>query len=137
MVKSQCDVRHRRCVGGFGQVARTLSFLCCRRLRDRFSLSLLPPQDDADKSLEGGTSHPGEFIDWLLDVVEACDRVLAPHGSLCFELGHLFREWRGGRRHAADGLKEGQPTFKQRSGWHRSGQAEEERPGQRYRQTVM
>lgn len=49
------------------------------------------PADHPDKTLEGGSqSAPGEFIDWLLDVVEACDRVLAPHGSMCFELGDTF-----------------------------------------------
>ena len=49
------------------------------------------PDDHPDKALEGGQEEtPGEFIDWLLDVVEACDRVLAPHGSMCFELGDTY-----------------------------------------------
>ena len=49
------------------------------------------PADHPDKALEGGQEKtPGEFIDWLLDVVEACDRVLAPHGSMAFELGDTF-----------------------------------------------
>ena len=37
------------------------------------------PADHPDKHLEGGSqATPGLFIDWLVDVVEALDRVLAP-----------------------------------------------------------
>jgi len=71
--------------------------------------------------LEGGSqSTPGEFIDWLLDVVDACARVLAPHGSLVFELGDTYSGSGGaGGDYAENGLREGQPVFKQTSGWHR------------------
>jgi len=49
------------------------------------------PSDHPDKHLEGGSqATPGEFIDWLVDVVEALDRVLAPHGSMCIELGDTY-----------------------------------------------
>lgn len=49
------------------------------------------PADHPDKALEGGSqATPGAFIDWLIDVVEACDRVLAPHGSMCIELGDTY-----------------------------------------------
>jgi site-specific DNA-methyltransferase (adenine-specific) len=49
------------------------------------------PADHPDKAKEiGSEPTPAEFIDTLLDVVEACDRVLAPHGSLCFELGDTY-----------------------------------------------
>lgn len=49
------------------------------------------PADHPDKGKEiGSESTPADFIDRLLDVVEACDRVLAPHGSLVFELGDTF-----------------------------------------------
>lgn len=49
------------------------------------------PADHPDKALEmGSEATPGQFIDALLDVVEACDRVLAPHGSICIELGDTY-----------------------------------------------
>ena len=70
------------------------------------------PADHPDKTLEGGSqSTPGEFVDWLLDVVEACDRVLAPHGSMVFELGDTFAGSGGaGGDYDEDGLREGQPN---------------------------
>lgn len=49
------------------------------------------PADHVDKALEiGSEATPGAFIDVLLDVVEACARVLAPHGTLAFELGDTY-----------------------------------------------
>jgi DNA modification methylase len=49
------------------------------------------PADHPDKAKEiGSEATPADFLDTLLDVVEACDRVLAPHGSLCFELGDTY-----------------------------------------------
>lgn len=49
------------------------------------------PADHADKALEMGSEPtPAAFIDALLDIVEECRRVLAPHGSLCFELGDTY-----------------------------------------------
>jgi methylase of polypeptide subunit release factors len=49
------------------------------------------PADHPDKHLEiGSEATPGEYLDVLLDVVEACARVLAPHGSLVFELGDTY-----------------------------------------------
>ena len=49
------------------------------------------PADHPDKAKEiGSEPTPGDFIDALLDVVEECARVLAPHGSLCFELGDTY-----------------------------------------------
>lgn len=54
------------------------------------------PADHPLKSLEGGAqATPGAYIDWLVDVAEACDRVLAPHGSMCFELGDTYCGARG------------------------------------------
>lgn len=35
----------------------------------------------------GSETTPADFLDTMLDVVEACDRVLAPHGSLAFDNG--------------------------------------------------
>lgn len=49
------------------------------------------PADHPDKPKEiGSEPTPADFLDTLLDVVEACDRVLAPHGSLVFELGDTY-----------------------------------------------
>lgn len=74
--------------------------------------SYLPP-DHPDKGLEiGSEPTPGEFIDTLLDVTEECARVLAPHGSLCFELGDTYSGSGGsGGDYALGGLREGQERF--------------------------
>ncbi len=71
------------------------------------------PDDHPDKALEGGSqSTPGEYVDWLLDVVEACTRVLAPHGSLIFELGDTYSGSGGaGGDYNEDGFREGQAKF--------------------------
>jgi DNA modification methylase len=49
------------------------------------------PDDHEHKGREiGSEANPAGFIDAMLDVVEACDRVLAPHGSIAFELGDTY-----------------------------------------------
>lgn len=49
------------------------------------------PKGHPDKEYEIGSElSPGEFLDTLLNVVEACERVLTPHGSLCFEIGDTY-----------------------------------------------
>ncbi len=49
------------------------------------------PADHPDKQKEIGSERtPGEYLDVLLDVVVECRRVLAPHGSLVFELGDTY-----------------------------------------------
>jgi hypothetical protein len=49
------------------------------------------PADHPDKAKEiGSEPTPGEFVDTILDVIEACDRVLAPHGTLVFEFGDTY-----------------------------------------------
>jgi site-specific DNA-methyltransferase (adenine-specific) len=49
------------------------------------------PADHPDKAHEiGSESTPGEFLDVLLDVTEELARVLAPHGSICVELGDTY-----------------------------------------------
>jgi hypothetical protein len=49
------------------------------------------PADHPDKGKEiGSEPTPAAFVDRLLDVVEALDRVLAPHGSLVIELGDTY-----------------------------------------------
>lgn len=71
--------------------------------------SYLPP-GHPDKAKEVGSEpNPGEFIDVLLDVTEECRRVLAPHGSLCFELGDTYSGSGGaGGDYNEGGLRDGQ-----------------------------
>lgn len=71
------------------------------------------PDDHPDKAKEiGSEPTPAEFIDALLDVVEACDRVLAPHGSLAFELGDTYSGSGGsGGDYNTNGLREGQQQW--------------------------
>jgi hypothetical protein len=71
------------------------------------------PADDPDKALEMGSEQdPGAYLDGLLDVIEALDRVLAPHGSLAVELGDTFAGSGGaGGDYADGGLRDGQPAF--------------------------
>jgi site-specific DNA-methyltransferase (cytosine-N4-specific) len=49
------------------------------------------PADHPDKALEMGSEpDPGQYVDALIEVIEECRRVLAPHGSLCLELGDTY-----------------------------------------------
>jgi len=49
------------------------------------------PDDHADKGREiGQEGTPGEFLGTLLRLTSELDRVLAPHGSLCVELGDSY-----------------------------------------------
>lgn len=72
----------------------------------------LPP-GHPDKAKEMGSEPtPGEFIDALLDVVEELDRVLAPHGTLAFELGDTYAGSGGaGGDYGPGGLRDGQARF--------------------------
>lgn len=71
------------------------------------------PADHPDKVHEiGSESTPGEFLDVLLDVVVECRRVLAPHGSLVFELGDTYAGSGGaGGDYSGDGLRGDAPGF--------------------------
>jgi DNA modification methylase len=72
------------------------------------------PSDHEHKHKEiGSEPTPGEYIDALLDVTEELARVLAPHGSLCFELGDTYSGSGGaGGDYGEGGLREGQPLFR-------------------------
>jgi len=49
------------------------------------------PADHPDKGKEiGSEPDPGVFVDVLCGVVDDLVRVLAPHGSICFELGDTY-----------------------------------------------
>ena len=83
------------------------------------------PDDHPDKDQEIGLADtPGEFIDSLLDVVEAAARVLAPHGSMVIELGDTYSGSGGaGGDYNDGGMRDGQPRFdgtakRARSGEH-------------------
>jgi DNA methylase len=71
------------------------------------------PADHPDKHKEiGSEATPGEFLDTLLDVVTACERVLAPHGSMVIELGDTFAGSGGaGGDYNPGGWREGQEAF--------------------------
>ena len=79
------------------------------------------PADHPDKAKEiGSEATPADFIDTLLDVAVECRRILTPFGSLAFELGDTFAGSGGaGGDYAEGGMREGQPKFRQTSGWHR------------------
>jgi hypothetical protein len=76
------------------------------------------PADHPDKGKEiGSEPTPAAFIDTLLDLTEEWARVLAPHGSLCVELGDTYSGSGGaGGDYNADGLRDGQPKFRQKDG---------------------
>lgn len=69
------------------------------------------PDDHPDKDREiGREGSPAQFVDALLDVVGALDRVLAPHGSICIELGDTYSGSGGaGGDYNSGGLRDGQP----------------------------
>lgn len=81
------------------------------------------PADHPDKGKEiGSEATPAEFIDVMLKVTAELRRVLAPHGSICIELGDTYAG--GGavdNRADENGLirrkpYEDQPTFNRGSG---------------------
>lgn len=71
------------------------------------------PADHPDKDREMGSEpNPGAFLDALLDVVVELRRVLAPHGSLCVELGDTYSGSGGaGGDYGPGGLRDGQERF--------------------------
>lgn len=71
------------------------------------------PEDHPDKDLEiGSESGPAAFLDTMLALSAEWGRVLAPHGSLCVELGDTYSGSGGaGGDYNADGLRDGQQRF--------------------------
>ena len=71
------------------------------------------PAGHPDKALEiGGEATPAEFIDTLLALTAEWRRLLAPHGSICVELGDTYSGSGGaGGDYAAGGLRDGQAAF--------------------------
>jgi site-specific DNA-methyltransferase (adenine-specific) len=74
--------------------------------------SYLPDDDPAKADEIGQEPTPGEFIDTLLDVTEELRRVIAPHGSICVELGDTYAgSGGGGGDYLEGGMREGQQQF--------------------------
>src|SRR5690606_23388858 len=73
------------------------------------------PADHPDKDKEiGSETTPAEFLDTLLAVTAELRRVLAPHGSICVELGDTYAGSGGaGGDYNENGLRQGQPRFRQ------------------------
>jgi hypothetical protein len=71
------------------------------------------PDDHPDKAKEiGSESGPAAFLDTMLALSAEWGRVLAPHGSLCVELGDTYSGSGGaGGDYNADGLRDGQQRF--------------------------
>jgi DNA modification methylase len=74
--------------------------------------SYLPADHELKGKEIGSESTPAEFIDVLLRVTEELRRVLAPHGSICVELGDTYAGSSGaGGDYYEDGWREGQDRY--------------------------
>ncbi len=71
------------------------------------------PDVHPDKAKEiGSEPTPAEFLDTMLALTAEWRRVLAPHGSICVELGDTYAgSGGGGGDYLPGGLREGQPGF--------------------------
>ena len=71
------------------------------------------PADHPDKHREiGAEPDPATFLDTLLALTAEWRRVLAPHGSICVELGDTYAGSGGaGGDYADGGLRDGQQAF--------------------------
>ena len=71
------------------------------------------PADHPDKHAEiGSEPDPAAFLDTLLGLTAEFRRVLAPHGSICVELGDTYSGSGGaGGDYADGGIREGQGKF--------------------------
>lgn len=71
------------------------------------------PADHPDKALEiGSEATPAEYLDILLALTAEWRRVLAPHGSICIELGDTYSGSGGsGGDYNEGGLRDGQERF--------------------------
>lgn len=74
------------------------------------------PADHPDKHREiGSEPDPATFLDTLLLLTAEWGRVLAPHGSICVELGDTYSGSGGaGGDYSEGGLRDGQQRFRQR-----------------------
>jgi len=90
------------------------------------------PADHPDKGKEiGQEPTPAAFIRTHLELAAEYARVLAPHGSLCYEIGDTYSGSGGaGGDYNADGLRDGQDKFKGSAGVGRTGRVGKERDPQ-------
>lgn len=79
------------------------------------------PADHPDKAREiGSEATPADFLDTLLALTAEWRRVLAPHGSICVELGDTYAGSGGaGGDYNADGMRNLQPRFAGSGSKHR------------------
>lgn len=79
------------------------------------------PADHPDKALEiGSEATPAAFLDVLLDLTTEWRRVLAPHGSICVELGDTYSGSGGaGGDYGEGGMRDLQPRFEGSGSKHR------------------
>jgi hypothetical protein len=82
--------------------------------------SYLPPgHPDKDKEI-GSEPTPAAYLDVLLELTAEWGRLLAPHGSIAIELGDTYSGSGGaGGDYDTDGLREGQPRFRQNTDRYR------------------
>lgn len=79
--------------------------------------SYLPADHHGKEKEIGSEATPAEWLDTMLRVTGELRRVLAPHGSICIELGDTYAGSGGaGGDYGEDGLREGQPKFKANPG---------------------
>ena len=80
------------------------------------------PADHPDKAKEiGSEPTPAEFLDTLLALTAEWRRVLAPHGSICVELGDTYAGSGGaGGDYNEGGLRDGQAAFDGAAARHRA-----------------
>ena len=71
------------------------------------------PDGHPDKAKEiGSEPTPAAFLDTLLDLTDEWGRILAPHGSLCVEMGDTYAGSGGaGGDYAEGGIRDGQGKF--------------------------
>ena len=89
------------------------------------------PADHPDKHREiGAEPDPASFLATLLALTAEWRRVLAPHGSICVELGDTYSGSGGaGGDYNADGLRDGQQKFDGSN--HRRGKIVDHNSGRR------
>ena len=89
------------------------------------------PADHPDKHREiGSEPDPATFLDTLLLLTAEWGRVLAPHGSICVELGDTYSGSGGaGGDYNPDGMRDGQSKFDGSN--HRRGRVVDHNSGRR------
>lgn len=91
--------------------------------------SYLPADHPAKGKEIGGEATPAEFIDTLLRITGELRRVLAPHGSICVELGDTYAGSGGaGGDYDRNGMRDGQPRWVGSAAWARTDDGAQRHP---------